>query len=167
MWFITSGDEVASLPHPCYVYSACFTPTPTPHPPPSTPPSSHHYTLFTGAYDKIVRVWTLVPNRVQVQKCVIIHVHVHDVIHVLFIITYTCSCPIAFFRADELGFHCSMPIPQFSSIICMKTGIRDCTKTRRDKVGLPNVPCETVMVLVYYIVCTHVANSGTPLIRML
>ena len=99
VWSVVSCDEVASLPHPCYVYATRFVPTPplTPHPPPSTPPSSHHYTLFTGAYDKIVRVWTLNPSRVQVISLLhctqpfvpggksysMMHIHVHVYISVV------------------------------------------------------------------------------------
>ncbi|CAI8011231.1 Jouberin [Geodia barretti] len=40
---LASGDEVASLPHPCYMYTVCFIPPPPPLTPTSTlhtPPSS-------------------------------------------------------------------------------------------------------------------------------
>ena len=71
VWSLLSGVEMSVLPHPCYVYSVCFGPTHTPpHPVTSHTSSStlhsSHVTLFTGAYDKLVRVWTLAPDSVQV-----------------------------------------------------------------------------------------------------
>ena len=74
MWSVPSGEEVVSLPHPYYVYATCFIPPSLPTSPP-TPPSPHHYTLLTGAYDKIVRSWSLTPTRVQVYT---MYMYTHD-----------------------------------------------------------------------------------------
>lgn len=76
VWSIVcgSGDEVTSIPHPCYVYATCFIP-PSPILTPNPQPSTHtsHYVIFTGTYDKIVRVWTLTPSRIQVRVHCIMH----------------------------------------------------------------------------------------------
>ena len=53
-----SMEPWASLPHPCYVYCACFVPNPL---------KDQSPVVATGAYDGCVRMWEIAEGTAQVR----------------------------------------------------------------------------------------------------
>ena len=51
LWSVEGSSPVCVLPHPCFVYSVCF---------------SSAERLFTGAFDGCIRVWSVTADGAQV-----------------------------------------------------------------------------------------------------
>ena len=71
----TASEPLAVLPHPCYVYTVYF----------STTDTGTDQLVFTGAYDNVIRVWSITSDSYKVHCLLIVSA---TIICVLFVVLH-------------------------------------------------------------------------------